>query len=510
MEAALDNNGVKGSNVIIKKSSTMASSFDKGETIALSLSYHNKSIIRFISSVITKILARNNMIYLQDTIITILREIIVNAVKANSKRLYFSLENLDIFDDEQYIHGMEGFKDFIITNQEKVQDELIKSDFKVILFLKKFDSGFRIYVQNNAPIHPDELKRINDRIRKAKKYNDFSEVYCDVTDDTEGEGLGLVLTMLFLRNSGIGVNSLDIRSNERMTQTSLTVPFQLKPSAIVNKIQQQILDEVDSLPTFPENILELDNLCKNKNVDLNLIAHRISMDPSLAASILKLSNSAAFIGRKRIETIHEAVARIGLKNLRVIIIASSARGILDNRYSSFRQIWDHCNKTAYYAQQVAINNGLHSISQNVYLAGLLHDLGKIVLLSASSALSEWIFTLSRSRGMRSSTAIEEISLGVSHSTIGEKISKKWNLPEYLVEAIAFHHAPLSGKKELQDIVFITYLADKLCNIEDKKSDFYYLEEEVLDRYNINNELLFEKFHKELNDSYSSQEKIIKQ
>ncbi len=490
--------------MIVSKTSKMASDFDRGETIALSLSYHNKSVIRFISSVITKILARNNMVYLQDAIITILREIVVNAVKANSKRLYFSFQNLDMFDEEEYLQGMEGFKSFIIDNQEFVEDELKKSDYKVVIYLKKFESGFSIHVQNNSPIHPEEMNRIKLRLQKARTYNDFSEVYCDVTDDTEGEGLGLVLTILFLKNTGIGVNSLQISSNDRITDTSLVVPFQLKPVTVLNKIQQQILNEVRELPTFPENILELEKLCANPEVDYRVISEKISIDPSLSVSVLKLSNSAAFITRRRIETVIEAINLIGMKNLRAIIIASSARRILDERYSSFRQVWEHCNKTAFYGRQLALSLGCAKVAQNVYLASLLHDLGKIVLLSTSSALSEWMFTLVRNRGMRTSTVIEEVSIGISHSSIGEQIARRWNLPEYLVETIQWHHAPLNCSKEYQDIVYITYLANKMCSIEEKKYDFYFLEEEVLQRFNLDNEKSFNTLHMEMKDRYNDQ------
>ena len=492
-----------GGIMVVTKTSEMATCFDRGETISLSLSYHNRSVIRFISSVITKILARNNLIYLQDTVITILREIIANAVKANSKRLYFHFQNLDMTDAEQYIQGMEGFKSFIIDNQELMEQELRKSDYKVMIYMKKFATGFSIHVQNNAPIHPDELGRIKMRIQKAKAYSDFSEVYCDVSDDQEGEGLGLVLTILFLRNTGIGVNSLQIASNERMTEMSLVVPFQLKPVAVMNRIRQQIVDEVKELPTFPENILELERLCANPEVDYRIVSHKISLDPSLTVSVLKLSNSAAFITRRRIETINEAVNLIGLKNLRSIIIATSARRTLNERYSTFRQIWEHCNKTALYARLLAQALGHQKITQNVYLAALLHDLGKIVLLSTSSALSEWMFTLVQKRGMRTSTVIEELSIGISHCSIGEEIARKWNLPDYLVETISGTIRPLSCDEKYRDIVYISYLANKMCWIEEKKYDFFFLEEGgALDRYNLNDEKAFTDLHADLLNQYN--------
>ena len=147
-------------------------------------------------------------------------------------------------------------------------------------------------------MQPDEKLRVYERLEKARQYNDFSEIYEDLCDDTEGEGLGLLLTVLFLRNSGIGENSLKIESSNGITQTSLLIPAVLKPAAVITTIQTRIIEEVEDLPSFPENILELIRLCKQPDASMNDISDRIAVDPGLAASVLRLSNSAGFITRK--------------------------------------------------------------------------------------------------------------------------------------------------------------------------------------------------------------------
>jgi len=106
--------------------------------------------------------------------------------------------------------------------------------------------------------------------------------------------------------------------------------------------------------------------------------------------------------------------------------------------------------------------------------------------------------------MRTSTVIEEVSIGISHSSIGEKIARRWNLPEYLVETIQWHHAPLNCNKEYQDIVYLTYLANKMCSIEEKKYDYYFLEEEVLQRFNLDDEKAFNDLHEEMKKKYNDQ------
>ncbi len=491
-------------SMIAAKTSQLAQQVETGQTIGLTFHYHNKSNIQFIGSLIRKVLSKNNIIFLQDTLFTILREIIVNAVKANSKRFYFENQNLDIRNPDEYLEGMQNFKNFIVKNQDLVEQELKKSRYRVGLYLKKTGSGLKIYVRNNTPILDDELHRIHERIAKAKSYNDFSEVYGDVTDDSEGEGLGLLLTILFLRNSGIGENSLEIKTDGKMTQSSLLVPYQLKPASIVNEIQSQIIDEVKELPSFPEQIHELQRLCNDPDVTIKAVADRIILDPALTASILKLSNSAGFITRKRIESIEDAIKIIGFKNLKAILIASSARTIMDRKYSIYKQIWNHCNRVAYYARYIAVKFGYNKIVEHVYLSGLLHDLGKIVLLSTSSSLSNWISDITMNREIRTSTIIEELSIGISHSTIGELIAGKWNLPEYLVQTIANHHSPLNADKKYHPVVYIVYLANEFCNIEQKKYDYGYVEDEVLGLFGVDSEEKFTELHEELMNSYAEQ------
>ncbi|MBN1532608.1 MAG: HDOD domain-containing protein [Spirochaetes bacterium] len=474
---------------------------ERGEPVSISFHYPSGTTLKFLNSIIIKLLERDNKVFLQNTLMTVLREMIVNAVKANSKRVLFEKMKLNINDRRDYNRGMEAFKSYIVEceNSEK---ELKNANRRVIFGLKKIDQGIKVIIQNTSRIHPEELERIRQRIERAKKYQEFMEIYEDISDDTEGEGLGILLTMLFLRNSGIGEESFRVVSDGELTQSSFVIPRVLKPVEITNEIKDRILREVDELPTFPENIHLLMNLCKDPDASIKEIADRIILDPSLSASVLRLSNSAGFITGKRIEFIDEAIMVIGLKNLYGLLIASSAKKILEERYSSFKSIWDHCNKTAVYARVIAARLGRRETMEQSAIAGLLHDLGKIVLLSINASLSEWIAEMTINRKIRTSTVLEETAIGMCHSTIGELIARKWNLPGYLVDTIRWHHAPLSAGDEFKDIVFSIYLANKLCGIEDKRYDFFSIEDRVLDHFKIEGEIEFARIHDECKERFA--------
>ncbi len=488
--------------MILEKTSSLSSRLDNGQPVKLSFYYHTKNTIKFINSLLTKVLSKNDMAYLQSTVETVIREMVVNAVKANSKRVFFKKENLDIENSYDYSMGISDFKEFIIAEQENIAVALKENGFKVDLYLKKENEGFRVMVRNNTGLLPFEQERINMRMEKARQYNDFADIYMDICDEEEGEGLGIPLTMLFLRNSGIGEDSFSIKTNGKITQSAFTIPFAVKPVDVTSAISKQIIDEVNSLPAMPENITLLQEMCTKPDVSVKDLAGRISIDPSLSASVLRLSNSAGFITSKRVDNILDAVMIIGLRNLNSILISTATRKIMDDKFSHFKSIWDHCNKTAYYSRIIANEVKLNRISDKIVLAALLHDLGKIVLLSLDEDILERINMVALKMQVRTSTVIEEVSIGISHSTIGRLIAEKWNLPPYIIEAIAHHHSPLNASDEYKDIVYITYLANKLCLIEEKKFDYYYLEDDVLDRYNITCKKDFDVFMKKVTRSYN--------
>ena len=488
----------------LAKTSELSGQVLNGDPVKLTFHYNNREINRFLNSLFTKILSQTDMLYLQGTVENVLREMIVNAVKANSKRIHFKKSNLTITDPAHYEEGMASFKSYMTDAMDILPDELKQNGYKVELVLKKDQNGFRIIVRNNSGLLPFEQERIKMRVDKAREYSDFSEIYMDTADDQEGEGLGIPLTMLFLKNSGIGDKSFSIVSDGSVTQSAFTIPLRTQSCAVTRVIEVKIVNEVKDLPTFPEHIIELQSMCRRDNVTIGELAKKISLDPALTASVLKLSNSAGFITSKKIESIVEAVKIIGLKNLNSILIASSAKKIMDERFSSFKDIWSHCNKAAFYSRLLAQKCGMNKISDMVFLSSMLHDLGKIVLLSANQDLTDQIDKISTNRQMRTSTVLEEVSMGVSHSTIGKMIAEKWNFPNYIREAIAYHHSPLMASEENRDVVYLTYLANALCLIEEKKFDYFYLEDEVLAKYNLTSEEKFAEMHNSFKVQFEKQ------
>ncbi len=485
----------------------LAKQFDRGEEVYISFQYVNRDIEIDINSLLAKILSRMDMAYLYDTFESIIRELVQNALKANMKRVWFMEMNLDINDNDDYLNGMRKFKN-VVYHPELMKEKLLASPYRIMLKLRKTGSGIVIEVNNNARIIPVELERLQSRAKKAAECSNFAEAYDNMYDASEGAGLGIILSVMLLKNAGLNPENFIIHTDGDVLKISLTIPSSLKGSEIISEIGNRILDDVNSLPTFPENIMELRALCGNSETTIDAVSEKISLDPSLTADLLKLANSAGFITARKINKISDAVMIIGLKNLDSLLITSASRKIMDKRYRKFEQVWEHCNRTAYYARQIAIEKGYGRIADDVFIAGLLHDIGKIVFLSTNVGLVEQIAEIVKNRKIRTTAILEEIYTGISHSTIGALIAEKWNFDEALVETIRYHHAPLNPGIRKRDMTMIVYLANQMCNMEEKDVDPHFIEADVLVKFGIGSRADFDQMQRRLQKRYAMQQKLL--
>ena len=469
------------------KVSELVTRFNRGESIRMEFRHYSESIAIPINSIVSRILSATDRGYLMDTMSTILREIILNAVKANAKRIYFQKNSLDINKTDEYSQGMNEFRDDVMSHLDDVREDLESSELRVIFEMKPSEEGILFSIENNSPIHPVELERLQHRMIRGRSSKDFTEIYESVFDSSEGAGLGIVLSLLLLKNSGINPETLRITPSREGVNVSFLLPQIIHPVDKTSAVREIITNEIRNLPTFPEQILELQRMCDDPEATIPAISKRIISDPSLTADVLKLSNSAGFLTGKRVSTVQEALIRIGLKELKNILTVSAARRILSSRYRRYEQVWNHCNRTAAYAAIIAREYKMDNIFEQVFIAGLLHDIGTIVLLSIDDELNKRIARIMETHIIATSSVLEEIAIGVSHAKIGEEIAIKWNFPEYLTAAISYHHTPCQAPEQYRDITTVVYLSDLICGIEKKRYFSSYAEPEVLQRFKIKNE-----------------------
>lgn len=446
-------------------------------------------------------ISKMNLHFLKDVITTYLKEIITNAVKANLKRLYFQKNNADINDPEKYNKLMLKFKQDVIFRMDEFIPDLESASLAVNVIMQLTESDFIIKVINNSPISAEELERINKRLDRAAKSDAIEEAFGDALDDLEGAGLGLVLNTMLLNKSGIGSKSFSISSNEKITQALLKIPNKVNRPGNLAQIQDMIFKEVEGIPTFPATINKILAMCDDPKSDMSMVSVSIEKDPALASDILRIANSAGYFSTGKIESLSSAVTKLGLKVIRQMAVASAARKILDDHFKVFTGFWNHSFQCAFYAKKIVEKMGLKKQAENVYLGGLLHDLGKIALFAVKPEVIEKINGLRVNRNELRSSVLEEISLGISHTEIGSIIAKKWNFSDELTQMIQYHHYPFAAESPNFQKVSTVHLADTYANMERRKGRYYYVDQDALAILGIKNEGEFEKIHNEIQMAY---------
>ncbi|PJZ68482.1 HD family phosphohydrolase [Leptospira perolatii] len=449
-----------------------------------------------------QILGHLDRLFLTEVVSTVLKELLMNANKANAKRIFFLREGLDIENAAQYQKGMHRFLEEVIHKWDDQEKILRGSNLIVKLRAKILNQNLVFLIENDAPLLVQESERIKARIESASKFNDLSEAFLTMSDTQESAGLGLVLIQLLLKNSGIGTDKFKIESDGKLTRATLVVPKQIVPLEITTKLKDRILAEIEGLPPLPNTLTRIISLCNNPDSDLGLIANEIEKNPALSADLLKLSNSAGFASRSKINTIVQAVKVVGLKNVRNLLYVSGVRKIMEGRYTKLQEVWNHSNLASFIARQISHHAGRSKFSDIVAVGTLLHDLGKLVLLSLNFALFRKLNSYQRNRDLSNSTILEEISIGISHPTLGAMLARKWDFPADIVHMIEYHHRPFMTEGTVySELVETVYLANMMCDYLEKKISYYAVDPSILKKFELDDKTKFEETCAKLAKAY---------
>ena len=413
-----------------------------------------------------------------------LKELIANAQKANMKRLYFEERGLDIGSEADYDTGMAEFRR---ESSERLAHwiALLREKERVIcITFHATRRSLAISVRNGAELTPREQARIYDRIARARAYNSFVEALAQPTDSTEGAGLGILILLQFLKRIGLGEEAFGIEAADGETVATLSIPTDKVQMEKISVLTQAIVRDVDSLPHFPEVLLDLIRLTEDPRSSAAKVGGKIATDPTLTADLLKLVNSAHFMLPRRVKSIPEAVKIVGMKGLRNLLYSYGAEKIMGEKYAEMKTLWDHSHRAAYYAYTIARSfRPKADILDDVYVTGILHDLGQIIVTYLHPEAIEQMERFCREKDIPT-RILERFSFGLHHADIGALIVRKWNFPEQLVQGIRYHHDPLVAPQQYKDIVHCVYVANAICDMERGLITFDQTEKTVLREFGI--------------------------
>ncbi len=233
---------------------------------------------------------------------------------------------------------------------------------------------------------------------------------------------------------------------------------------LISKIQL-FIDRMPSLSTTVSKVLEVCNSPRTSANDLNRV---ISLDPVLTGHVLKLINSAYYSLPNQISSLARAIIMLGLNTVKNLALSTAVIGALGKK-SSFTTLpmdafWAHSICVGVTAKAMAVVRNVPSSEREEYfVAGMLHDLGKIPLntcFAENYGQALQLAALEQSSLLK----VEQLLVGVDHGVAGGLIAEKWRLSPAIVEGLAHHHAPEQASEAHRDLVATVALANLYANI----------------------------------------------
>ena len=227
--------------------------------------------------------------------------------------------------------------------------------------------------------------------------------------------------------------------------------------------REDILKTIDQLKPIPQTALKILRMFQSGQHDMTQITKELSQDQVLAGKTLKLCNSAFFAGPVKIESLKDAVLLLGESMLIKSVIAAAVNDYFTQTGTSGYSLckgglFFHAVGVATLCEKITEKSKLPSI-ESAYTAGLLHDVGKVVLDQHIADRAPSFFR-QLSQKNENFLSAEKKYLGITHCEAGAFLAKKWNFPDGLSEIIQFHHTPEKAKGH-KDITYLVYLADLL-------------------------------------------------
>ncbi len=213
---------------------------------------------------------------------------------------------------------------------------------------------------------------------------------------------------------------------------------------------------IKNLPTLPGMIEQISRAVESKRFSAADIGKLISRDQVLTAKVLKLANSAFFGLSRKVGSLTQALVLLGFDVVKGLILTSSVFDLMKHRSVD---LWKHSMAVATAASLLTAQLELED-GEEVSLAGLLHDLGKVVIRAHMAEDSEAIERLVESENITVRQAEQQV-LGFTHSEVGQWLAESWKLPEQLSEPIRLHHHPARADKA-PVVTAVVHFADVLA------------------------------------------------
>ena len=223
------------------------------------------------------------------------------------------------------------------------------------------------------------------------------------------------------------------------------------------------IEAIEELPTLPVVVTQILQATKSMATNANDVGDLISSDQALTIKVLKLVNSPFYGFPQKIKTITHAIVILGFSKVKNIVLAASVFGMSKqpkNSTVNMCELWEHALTVGIVSRQIAKNRNSGIDIEEMFVAGLLHDLGKVILVCNLPDICTAI-----SENVRENDCLfyesENAILDFGHDKMGVWLSEKWNLNPAIVEGIKCHHNPTTARGD-KEIAYTIHAADVIA------------------------------------------------
>ena len=446
---------------------------------------------RYIQEVLMYFLMQCHQEHMTDNLVFCLSELLTNSKKANTKRVYFQEQNLDINNEMDYHQGMVTCKEDTLSNIEHYLELQKKAGLYIKLILQLNDEGIKIEIRNNAVITKFEKKRILEKLRVAEKYEEPHQVVSLLVDQTEGAGLGIIIIVLMLRKIGLSRDNYKVFTNDTETITQMILPLNKEIDKQMEALYEEFVDNLNTIPVFEETLKEFSDAAAK--ADDNELINIISKNASLAALLLK---DVAAKGHSCAK-ITSAFKVLGRDGVTALLSKDNPAFRIIKKEQDERGLWKHAADVAFFAYNLANNSPEFKFDlEEVYVGALLHDIECMLLEVATPEQKEAVQKLAASLDEKG--ALYDLFLkDFGHSSGCYKVAQSWGLPEAIAQVVRYHNNPSYAPEGIKPVVYAVYLADILQYYEQGKAEYYQINTDALDFFQIHTKVQLDFLLKQL-------------
>jgi putative nucleotidyltransferase with HDIG domain len=296
----------------------------------------------------------------------------------------------------------------------------------------------------------------------------------DLSLDIGGRTSDVVRTLLQAKNIRIEQSetggfftcclSLDLDTG-RCTIEPAGTPAPSSPMEVKVPDRQSIQLAMKRLKPIPQVALKVLRLIEDQSHEISDITNEIRKDQVITARTLGLANSVMFAKKKAIESLEHALVYLGRDQVVKLILSAAVQSFFEQSAMGYSLckggLYHHALDCAHLAEALAARSGNAVAPHKAYTAGLLHDIGKVVLDQYMAPAYPLFYRKSMEQCQEMLT-VEQSLFGIDHVEVGHALALQWHLPDYLAHAIRYHHFP-QEQSEHQLLSIIVYLSDLLLS-----------------------------------------------